>query len=91
MKSRVNDRFLSLLRQLPKHVQRQARKSYKLFIQDSSHKSLQFKLVNPRERIYSARIGIKYRAMGYIENGDIVWFWIGPHAEYDHLLDMFGD
>jgi hypothetical protein len=32
------------------------------------------------------RIGIHYRALAVEENGDIAWFWIGTHAEYDKLL-----
>jgi hypothetical protein len=27
-----------------------------------------------------------YRALGRREGEDIIWFWIGPHAEYDHLV-----
>ena len=27
-----------------------------------------------------------YRALGQIDGDDIVWFWIGSHAEYDKLL-----
>lgn len=52
--------------------------------------SLQFKLVNEKEQLYSVRIGKSYRALGFMdENHDVVWFWIGSHAEYDILLSQF--
>ena len=25
-------------------------------------------------------------SLGVLDGGDIVWFWIGPHHEYDRLL-----
>ena len=36
--------------------------------------------------MYSVRVSINYRALGVLDEGDIVWFWIGPHHEYDQLL-----
>jgi hypothetical protein len=36
--------------------------------------------------MWSVRIGLSYRALGYIENQEIVWYWIGPPAEYDRIL-----
>jgi len=40
----------------------------------------------PSHPIFSARVGLHYRAVGILEGNDIFWFWIGSHAEYDHLL-----
>jgi hypothetical protein len=37
--------------------------------------------------LYSARIGLHYRTLAYEDGGALYWFWIGPHTEYDHLLD----
>ncbi len=37
--------------------------------------------------VYSVRAGIGWRAVGVMKDADtIVWFWIGPHSEYDKLL-----
>jgi len=36
--------------------------------------------------VYSVRVSRNYRALGILEDGDIVWLWIGPHDEYDRLL-----
>jgi hypothetical protein len=32
------------------------------------------------------RIGLAYRALGVRDGDDVVWFWIGSHADYDQLL-----
>jgi hypothetical protein len=61
--------------------------AYRLFAANPLHSSLHFKRVHAREPIYSARVGRSYRAVGLIEDGDvIVWFWIGPHEQYETLL-----
>jgi hypothetical protein len=31
-------------------------------------------------------VGIGYRALGQLGGDEIVWFWIGPHSEYDKML-----
>ena len=36
--------------------------------------------------MYSARVGIGYRAVGVLDGDAIAWFWIGSHANYDRLL-----
>ena len=50
------------------------------------HPSLGFKRVSQRSPVYSVRVSIDYRALGVMDHGDIVWFWIGAHHEYDRLL-----
>jgi mRNA-degrading endonuclease RelE of RelBE toxin-antitoxin system len=86
MQSSVTKTFRKQLRQLPISVQEQAAKAYKLWREDPYHNSLQFKRVSQRQPIYSARISTNYRALGLIESGQIYWFWIGVHDEYDELL-----
>ena len=39
-----------------------------------------------RRPIFSVRIGIGWRAVGTKDENDMIWFWIGPHAEYDRLV-----
>ena len=51
-----------------------------------AHPSLEFKRVHPTQAIYSIRIGSGWRALGILENDIILWFWIGPHSEYDTKL-----
>lgn len=86
MKSSVTKDFRKRLSNLPTSVQEKAEKTYSLWRKDPYHRSLQFKQVSQRQPIYSVRIGLNYRALGLMEEGQIYWFWIGPHAEYDALL-----
>jgi len=84
--SRTTSRFRAAYRQLPDHVQRRAREAYRRFQENPQHRSLRFKRVHATRSIYAARVGLGHRALGVVEDDVIVWFWIGPHAEYDHLL-----
>jgi len=68
---------------LPSSVQRLADRCYDHLKRDPRHPSLHFKKVG---RYYSARVGIHHRAVGIEASDEIVWFWIGPHAEYDKLI-----
>jgi len=88
MKSHTTKRFREAFRGLPKHIQRQAREAYKLFLQNPYHPSLRFKQVHPTRPIYSVRVSRDYRAVGVRDRDEIVWFWIGSHAEYDKLLSQ---
>ncbi|MBU6151837.1 MAG: hypothetical protein KGR25_10330 [Chloroflexi bacterium] len=86
MKSRTTRRFRELLAALPAQVQRQAEEAYELFEQNPAHPGLRFKQVHPDLPIYSARVGIGYRAVGVLDGDTVVWYWIGSHADYDQLL-----
>lgn len=86
MNSLITSGFLERLRQLPDTVRQQASRAYALWRTDPHHPSLQFKLVNQRQSIYSARVGIGYRVLGFRDGGLVTWFWIGSHADYDTLL-----
>lgn len=86
MNSRTTRRFRELLAVLPSHVRQQAREAYRLFKQNPAHPGLRFKLVHADPPIYSARVGIAYRAVGVLHGDTVVWYWIGSHSEYDKLL-----
>ncbi len=83
MRHLATPRFWLCYRQLPEEVQRLADKCYELLRQDARHPSLHFKKVG---RFWSARVGLHYRALAVEREADLVWFWIGSHAEYDRLL-----
>lgn len=87
MKSRVVKSFRKAYKKLPESVRQQARDAYELFISDPYHSSLHFKLIRAEKQVYSVRIGIHYRALGIRDADEIVWFWIGIHAEYDKLIE----
>ena len=86
MRSYTQRSFWQAYELLPGDVQRQARDAYRFFETNPNHPSLEFKRVGKRRPVYSVRITANYRALGLLERGDIVWFWIGPHHEYDRLL-----
>ena len=86
MRSYTRQSFWDAYRLLPVHVKRQARSAYRFFEANPNHPSLDFKRVSRRRPVYSARVNISYRAVGVVDGGDIVWFWIGPHREYERLL-----
>ena len=88
MNSRTTKRFRQMLAKLPSNIRQQAKGAYKLFRENSHHPSLHFKKIHNTESIYAVRININYRAVGVVRNGVIVWFWIGPHTEYERLLDQ---
>jgi hypothetical protein len=60
MISKTTKRFRQMLVKLPSDVRRQARDAYKLFKQNSNHKSLRFKKVHLSEPIYAVRINLDY-------------------------------
>jgi len=83
MKHRKDRRFQQAYDALPATVRSQADKSFSLLKQNPSHPSLHFKKVGP---YWSARATLGYRALAVETHGDLVWFWIGSHAEYDRLI-----
>ncbi len=86
MRSYTLPSFWSAYRRLPDAVKQQARGAYRFFLLDPQHPGLKFKRVGQRRPVYSVRVSRNYRALGILEDGDIVWFWIGPHDEYGRLL-----
>ncbi len=89
MKSFTSSHFWKLYDSLPKSVQYRADRAYELWQINPYAHGLYFKLVSKRQPIYSVRIGRGYRALGILEDGAILWFWIGPHDTYDRLLKDF--
>lgn len=86
MKSRTTRRFRELFAALPAHVQHQAREAYRHFKQNPAHPGLRFKQIHAKPPIFSARVGIGYRAVGVVDGDTVVWYWIGSHGDYDLLL-----
>jgi len=75
--------FWQAYHQLPAHIRRQADRSFDLLKGNHAHASLHLKRV---KRYWSVRVGLHYRALGVAQGKDIVWFWIGSHADYDRLI-----
>jgi len=86
MRSRTTRRFWRLFYDLPFDVQQDAKRAYRLFRNNPSHPGLQFKKVEGEDDVYSARIGLSYRALATLRSGTIIWFWIGSHAECNRMI-----
>ncbi|PNW38852.1 UNVERIFIED_CONTAM: hypothetical protein BEN50_01810 [Euhalothece sp. KZN 001] len=81
MNSELTNDFVQRFAQLPERVKKTARKNYKLWKENPTHPSLEFKKLNTQEPLYSIRVGIGWRAVGVLKTSDtIVWFWIGSQA-----------
>jgi hypothetical protein len=74
--------FWAAYHELPEAVRNLADKNFALLKSEPRHPSLHFKRVG---KLWSARVGLHYRALATEVDGDLVWFWIGSHAEYDRL------
>ena len=83
MNHRTNARFWRCYRALPKDIRDLADRNYASLKVDPSHGSLHFKKIG---ELWSARVGLHYRALATESGSDLVWFWIGSHAEYDRLV-----
>jgi hypothetical protein len=68
---------------LPEQVRALADKNYALLKTNPRHPSLQFKKIG---RLWSVRVGLRYRALAVEADDDLVWFWVGSHAEYDAII-----
>jgi hypothetical protein len=86
MQSQTTRRFWRLFSALPDDIQRDAKRAYRLFQSNPAHPGLQFKKLEGEDHIYSARIGLEYRALAFMKKDRIVWYWIGSHSEYDRLV-----
>ena len=84
MTHRASRKFWQFYEQLPDEVQELADKNYELLKADPYHPALHFKKIG---KFWSVRVGLHYRALAVERGDDVVWFWIGHHAEYDLLID----
>ena len=83
MRHRASPKFWKFYEQLSADIQQLADENIELLKRDPRHGSLHFKKVG---RFWSARVGIHYRAVAVEDAGDMVWFCIGHHSEYDRLI-----
>ena len=60
-----------------------ADRGYELLCNNPRHPSLHLKKVG---ELWSVRVGLHYRALAIEDANNLLWVWIGPHAEYNHLV-----
>ena len=83
MSHRAAKRFWRSFEELAPEIQQLARDNYQLLKENPQHPSLHFKRVG---RYWSVRVGSSYRALGVDSPDGILWFWVGPHEEYERLI-----
>lgn len=83
MTHHASPRFWRCYRGLPTEVRELADRNYAILKADPSHRSLHFKKIGS---YWSVRVGLHYRALAVDAEGDLVWFWIGSHAQYDQSV-----
>jgi hypothetical protein len=66
--------------------QESARRAFRLFSANPGHNSLQFKKLRGQAKVWSVRVTLDIRAVGYREADTIEWLWIGTHNEFDKLF-----
>jgi len=82
LKHTASSHFWAQYHTLPEEVRELADKSFSLLKSDPFHPSLHFKKLG---KAWSARIGLRYRALAVEVEGGYLWVWIGSHAAYDKL------
>ncbi|HEY5206838.1 MAG TPA: hypothetical protein VIJ63_19910 [Roseiarcus sp.] len=83
MKHFASPAFWKAYEKLPESVRTLADKNYALLKENPRHPSLQLKKVG---RFWSVRVGSRYRALAVRVDEDLLWFWIGSHADYDAIV-----
>lgn len=86
MNSETLPAFWEAYIRLDKDIKHRARKAYGLWRDNPFHPSLHFKCINQEENIWSLRITLAYRAVGFMEGDTVTWFWIGKHDEYERFF-----
>lgn len=81
MNSRVTASFIEAFRRLPPEIQERTKRAYKEWRANPAARK--FKRVGED---VSVRIDRNYRALGYIEDDTVYWYWVGRHDDYDRLL-----
>lgn len=87
MRHRASPRFWKCYGQLPEEIRHLADREYKSLVENPRHPSLRLKKIGA---LWSVRVGSHYRALAVESGSDLVWVWIGTHAEYDQLIHRSG-
>lgn len=83
MRHKATKAFWAHFDMLPEDAQELARKNFQLLKENPQHPSLHFKKIG---KVWSARIGLNYRALAVYKDEACYWHWIGTHEEYDTLI-----
>jgi hypothetical protein len=87
--SYLDEDFIKYFKKLPERIKVRARKAYRQWKENPFDPWLQFKQVHTSKPIYSVRVNIGWRALGYKKNNTVLWFWIGSHEDYNKIITQF--
>lgn len=90
VKSVATQRFWRLFQALPSDIQKLAVRNYRLWQQNPHHPSLHFRRLQGSDDRFTIRVGDHYRALGKMVGEEMIWVWIGSHADYDRLVGSPG-
>ncbi len=83
MRHFANLGFWECYEKLPNRTRRLADKKFALLKSNPQHPSLHLKKIGD---FWSVRVGLDYRALAIEGDTGLIWFWIGPHDEYERML-----
>jgi hypothetical protein len=83
VKHYASSRFWAAYERLPEDLRARADKQFAMLKVNPSHPSLRFKKTGP---YWSARVNAGFRALAVEDGGDLIWFWIGDHREYESII-----
>jgi hypothetical protein len=84
MKHLASSAFWEAYQRLPADIRDLANKNYEMLKQNPQHPSLHFKKKSVDSGRFVLAAAIAHLAVQ--ENDNLVWFWIGSHADYDRLI-----
>jgi hypothetical protein len=76
--------FWKLYGKLSPEIRALADKNFDLLKENPKHPSLHFKCI--RDELWSARIGMHYRALAIEDEVGFSWVWIGTHSQYNGIV-----
>lgn len=80
--SHITERFRDCLRDLPADVRRLARAKHRLWLSDTTARSLEFKKRQGQNAdIWQAYVGDDHRALCVRDGNEYTWFWIGTKQD----------
>ncbi|MCW1967668.1 MAG: hypothetical protein KIH69_006050 [Anaerolineae bacterium] len=81
MKSKLLPGFIEAFRALSPEIRARIRYAYREWKENPNAR--RFKRVGSD---VSARVDRNYRALGFIEDDTVFWYWVGKHDEYDRKI-----
>jgi hypothetical protein len=80
----TSPRFWRHYNALPPEIRKLADKNFQLFKINPQHPSLRFERKKPE--LWSVRVSGGHRALARQLDDNLIWFWIGPHDEYERII-----